>query len=173
VFFRDTAHGLLTWGLASMIGVALVTSAGSSTLSGGARAAAAATSMAQTRAYDVDTLFRGESADMASSGSNIRSETTRIFADGARNGGVSDSDRGYLANLVASRTGLSQADAQKRVDDVIAQEKKAEEDVRKAADVARKSAAEVAIFTALSMLVGAFIASAAAAFGGSIRDEYS
>jgi hypothetical protein len=40
------------------------------------------------------------------------------------------------------------------------------------ADAARKAAAEAAIYTALSMLVGAFIASAAAALGGHLRDEH-
>jgi hypothetical protein len=55
---------------------------------------------------------------------------------------------------------------------VIAQEKTAENNLRQAADVARKSTAAVAIFTALSMLIGAFIASAAAAYGGSLRDEH-
>jgi hypothetical protein len=39
------------------------------------------------------------------------------------------------------------------------------------ADAARKATAEFAIFTALSMLIGAFIASAAAAYGGSVRAE--
>jgi hypothetical protein len=39
-------------------------------------------------------------------------------------------------------------------------------------DVARKDAAEVAIYTALSMLIGAFIASVAAALGGRLRDEH-
>jgi hypothetical protein len=48
----------------------------------------------------------------------------------------------------------------------------AEQKVRQAADVARKRAAQLSIATALSMLIGAFIASAAAALGGRIRDEY-
>ncbi|HEY4212973.1 MAG TPA: hypothetical protein VGM84_15945 [Steroidobacteraceae bacterium] len=41
-----------------------------------------------------------------------------------------------------------------------------------AAEVARKAAAAASIFTALSMVVGAFIASVAAALGGSQRDEH-
>jgi hypothetical protein len=32
--------------------------------------------------------------------------------------------------------------------------------------------ATFAIFTALSMMIGAFVACAAAAFGGNMRDEY-
>jgi hypothetical protein len=48
----------------------------------------------------------------------------------------------------------------------------AEQKVRQAADVARKRAVRLSIATALSMLIGAFIASAGAAHGGRIRDEY-
>jgi hypothetical protein len=51
------------------------------------------------------------------------------------------------------------------VDDVIAQLKVAETKAREAADSARKAGAEASIFTALSMLIGAFIACAAAALG--------
>jgi len=43
---------------------------------------------------------------------------------------------------------------------------------RHAIDAARKATAEFAIFTALSTLIGAFIASAAAACGDSVRDEH-
>jgi len=81
-----------------------------------------------------------------------------------RLGTVPDPDKGYLAQLTAARTGLSEADARRRVDDVIA---KAKAD----ADAARKAGAYVSIFTGVSMLIGAFIAAAAAALGGSHRDE--
>ena len=47
----------------------------------------------------------------------------------------------------------------------------AEAKARQVADTARKSASAMSIFTALSMVIGAFIASAAAALGGSLRDE--
>ena len=43
---------------------------------------------------------------------------------------------------------------------------------KEGADAVRKAAAEAAIYTALSMLVGAFIASVSAAFGGRLRDEH-
>jgi hypothetical protein len=41
-----------------------------------------------------------------------------------------------------------------------------------APELADKAAAQAAIYTALSMLVGAFIASVAAALGGRLRDEH-
>jgi hypothetical protein len=91
---------------------------------------------------------------------------------GVRNGDVSPPDKAYLAGLVAARTGLSQADAAKRVDDVIAQAKAAELKAREAADAARKAGSYLSIFIGLSMLIGAFIASAAGALGGRQRDEY-
>jgi hypothetical protein len=181
VFFRDTAHGLLTWGLATVIGALILASAGSSAVGTGTQATATVASgaaqgagaMTQQRAYDVDTLFRGEKPELASSSRDTHAETTRILAGGLTGGDVSDTDRAYLADTVATRTGLSQADAQKRVDNVIAEEKTAAAKLREAADKARKSAAAVAIFTALSMLIGAFIASVAAAYGGGLRDEHS
>ena len=58
---------------------------------------------------------------------------------------------------------VKQADAQKRVDDVVAK-------ARQAAAAARKAAATASILAALSMLIGAFIACAAAALGGRERD---
>jgi hypothetical protein len=182
VFFRDTAHGFLTWALASVIGAVILASAASSAIgtgtqaaataaSGAAQGAGTAASMAQSQAYDVDTLYRGQKPDMTGTDPAVRAETTRILANGMRNGDVSAADRTYLAQLIASRTGVSQDDAQKRVDDVVTQEKAAEAKARQAADTARKSASAVSIFTALSMVIGAFIASAAAALGGSLRDE--
>lgn len=182
VFFRDTAHGFLTWALASVIGAVILASAASSAIgtgtqaaataaSGAAQGAGTAASMAQSQAYDVDTLYRGQKPDMTGTDPAVRAETTRILANGMRNGDVPAADRTYLAQLIASRTGVSQDDARKRVDDVVTQEKAAEAKARQAADTARKSASAVSIFTALSMVIGAFIASAAAALGGSLRDE--
>jgi hypothetical protein len=167
VFFRDTAHGLLTWSLASVIGAILVISAGSSAIGTGIRAAGTMTAapLAQVRSYDADMLFRGEKADQATSDSSARTEAVGIFAHIARTGDIPQADRDYLADQVTTRTGLSQVDAKKRVDDVIVQ-------YRQTADAARKSAAAISIFSALSMLIGAFIASAAASYGGSLRDEH-
>jgi hypothetical protein len=175
VFFRDTAHGFLTWAVAVVVGAIIVTSAVSSGVGTASRAAGAAvsgTAQGAARAYDVDTLYRGQKPELASSNQQTQLETTRIFARGAETGSVSNTDKGYLVDQVTARTGLSHDDAQKRVDEVIAQENAAETKAREVADAARKSAAAVAIFTALSMLIGAFIACCAAAYGGSFRDEH-
>jgi hypothetical protein len=74
---------------------------------------------------------------------------------------------------VAARAGISQSDALKRVDDVVAQLNVAESKAKQLADAARKAAAAAAICTALAMLIGAFIASIAAALGGHERDEHA
>jgi hypothetical protein len=182
VFFRDTAHGFLAWALATVVGAALLASAASSLLSGGVQAAATVASGAAEGAtqgavqenpfaYYVDSLFRSDHPSANSSDQDARAETTRILGMGIGNGDVPAGDKTYLAQLVAARTGLSQADAEKRVDEVIAKAKAAETKARQIADSARKAGAYLSIFTALSMLIGAFIAAAAAALGGQHRDE--
>jgi len=183
IFFRDTAHGFLTWALTMLLGASIITSAISSAVGVGTQAAAtvasgaaqgigAAASGMSGRVYGVDTLFRGEKPEFAASSQQSRTETTRILANAAQAGDLSPADKAYLAQQIATRTGISEADAQKRVDDMIAQERAAETKARQIADAARKSVSAFAIFTAISMLIGAFIAAAAAAYGGSLRDEH-
>jgi hypothetical protein len=182
VFFRDTAHGFLAWAVAAVLGAAILTSAVSSLLSGASHAAATVASGATEGAsleavqsnpfaYNVDSLFRSDHPSANPTEQDVRAEATRILAIDVKNGDVSASDRTYLSQLVAARTGLSQSDAEKRVDEVIAKTKAADMKARQAADAARKAAATASIFTAVSMLIGAFIASAAAALGGRHRDE--
>jgi hypothetical protein len=178
VFFRDTAHGFLSWALTTIIGTALLAAATSSVVSGAVRAASTVTSGAAQAAtssvsgYAVDSLFRSDHVDAATSTQEVAAQATRILGNGVRNGDVPPGDRSYLAQLVAAKTGIPQADAQKRVDDTIASTKEAEVKARQVADAARKATATFAIFTALSLMIGAFVASAAAAYGGTIRDEY-
>ena len=116
-------------------------------------------------------MFRSDHPDANASPQEVHAEATRIIASGLQSGDVPAADKTYLAQLVAARTGISQADAQKRVDDVIAKAKDAELKARQAADTARKVAATAAFFTAFSMLVGAFIAAVAATIAGHRRDE--
>ena len=84
---------------------------------------------------------------------------------------VPDGDRTYLAQLVAARTGVTLEEAQKRVDSFFSDVKDAEAKAKVTADAARKTAAKASIYLALSMLIGAFIASVSAALGGRLRDE--
>ncbi|MGA7431481.1 MAG: hypothetical protein WBW35_13710, partial [Xanthobacteraceae bacterium] len=93
-----------------------------------------------------------------------RAEVLRLWtADFQNDQGLSTADKTYVAQLVAARTGLSQADAEKRVNDVIVEAKTA-------ADDARKGAAKLSFWLTAAMLFGAFAASLAAVEGGSLRD---
>jgi hypothetical protein len=181
VFFRDTAHGFVTWALATVVLAALITAAAASAVGTGVRAgatlgsgategAANAASHAKVSGYDVDMLFRSAQADPGQSATDVRTETTHILAKGLTTGDVSAADRAYIAQMIAARTGIAQPDAERRVDDVVAQLNTAETKARQAADAARKAAATASILAALSMLIGAFIACAAAALGGQERD---
>jgi hypothetical protein len=178
VFFRDTAHGFLSWALATVVGTALLAAATASIVGGGVRAAstmageAGQVATSSVSGYSVDALFRSDHIDAAASNQDVDTQATRILANGIRTGDVPTADRSYLAQLVAAKAGIPQADAQKRVDDTIATTKEAATRARHLADAARKATATFAIFTALSMIIGAFVACAAAAIGGSIRDEY-
>jgi hypothetical protein len=126
-------------------------------------------------AYNIDTLFRASQPNGAGgpgSNADARAEATRILARSLSSGDVPAADRTYLAQLVAARTGVSDTDAQKRVDDTIAQVQADETKARQAADTARKASSAASIFTALAMVIGAFIACAAAALGGQLRDMH-
>ena len=189
VFFRDTAHGFLTWALATVLAAALLTSAVSSIVGGTTTAASTVLSgaaqgatqgaaqltanwMSDSSAYFVDTLFRTDKPATAGNLQDIRAESSRILVTAFGEGDMPPADKARLAQLVASQTGLSQADAEKRVDDVVVQAKAAAAKVKAAADKARKAASSLALFSFLSLLIGAFIASTAAAFGGHERDEH-
>ena len=76
----------------------------------------------------------------------------------------------YLARLIAARAGISQQDAEKRIDDTMNQMKAAADKAKEAADAARKASAKASFYLFFSMFVGAFIASAAGAIGGRQRD---
>lgn len=176
VFFRDTAHGFVTWAVATAIVAMVVGSATSSMLSAGIHAATTvapgsgqgADSNARTSSvapYNVDALFRTTPRDVNSPSIDERGEAARILANGLSAGNVPDSDRIYLASLVAARTGISQVDAKRRVDDVVAR-------TQQEAEAARKAAARTSFLTALAMMIGALVACAAAALGGHERDRH-
>jgi hypothetical protein len=192
-FFRDTAHGFLSWAVATIVVAAFSASTLTAGLSGSAKVAglaagAGAASMAPKadegkigpadhNMYLVDTLFRSPSskpntAPTAADTHETRGEATRILVTGIKNGDVSEQDRTYLTQLVAARANISQAEAAKRVDDTIATMKADEDKLKQAADSARKTASTLSVFTFLSLLIGAFIASVSGALGGKQRDEF-
>jgi hypothetical protein len=181
VFFRDTAHGLVTWALATVVVVSVLGSYVSSLIGGGFHAATtvaaggvesiATSSMSPAANYRLDKLFRG-SGDSPSGTTEHRGEAAHILANAVTSGEVPAADRAYLAALISNTTGTSAAEAEKRVDDAAASAIAAQTKVKELADAGRKASAEAAIFTALAMLVGAFIASVSAALGGRVRDQH-
>ena len=178
IYFRDTAHGLLTWAFATVLGAGVLGAATTHILAGASAglAPAAATAAAPTNPTDiyVDTLLRADPAAAvpgtpaaAPSGdiTATRQELGRLIAPTLRKGGeISAADRSYAARVVSARTGLSQPEAEKRVNDTIAQAKKA-------ADDARKATAKLMLWLAASMLAGALASILAATEGGLLRDS--
>jgi hypothetical protein len=181
VFFRDTAHGLVTWALATVVVAGIAATSITSVIGGSARAAAQVASggasgmMAATNSpaagYNVDKLFRS-SGDASAGAGDTHAEAGHILANAISNGSIAEADRTYLALLIAQKSGASPEAAKKRVDEFVTSMNDAKTKAMEAADAARKVAAETAIYTALSMLIGAFIASVSAVLGGRLRDEH-
>ncbi|MVW88727.1 hypothetical protein [Pseudomonas sp. PB101] len=190
VYFRDTAHGFLAWCVATLVTATLVAGSVSSVVGGGVQAganvvggaASVATQAVGTAAgntqgdeygYFVDSLFRDD-RPVAVNDDAARGAVSRIFVRSLSVGGLTPEDRTYLAQLVAQRTNLTQADAERRVDEVYARTQKAVADAKQAAQQAADTAAKVAAWTTLwmfvALLAGAFFASLAATFGGRRRD---
>ena len=171
VLFRDTAHGFLAWCTATVAGV-LILGAATTVIVGGTAAglSASAGQVAQQSAptdYYVDMLMRptpGAQPAPQTQGDNPRREIGLIFTRGmSEPDGISSADRAYLAQAVSARTGLPQAEAEKRVNDVITEAKAY-------AEAARKFARASLLWLTLSLFLGAFSASLAAIEGGSLRD---
>jgi hypothetical protein len=178
VYFRDTAHGFIAWALATVLGATALAIPATALIGGSAvgvsqGAVNAAQSSGPMDAY-VDTLLRpdpaaaGGSANAAAGGpanaADSRGEMVRLFTRAFRNGGeLKGADREYVVKVVAARTGMSQADAEKRVNEVVAQ-------IKADADAARKATASLAFWLTAAMLLGAFCASLAATEGGGLRD---
>ncbi|MDR6859585.1 hypothetical protein [Variovorax guangxiensis] len=214
--FRDTAHGFLAWGVATLITSALLASVVGSTLSAGARvgagvassvasgvatgavgAAAASRPGEETSSgpmgYWVDSLLRKDpSAQPASTSTDTgaatgasgrgapagdsasTAELGRIFANALRTGTLPPEDSRYAAQVVAQRTGLSQQDAEKRVNDSYARAKASVDEARNkakaAADATRKATSYGSLWIFISLVIGALVAAYCATLGGRNRD---
>lgn len=170
-FFRDTAHGFAVWCIGTIVVASLALgSAGSAGSVATNTAKLVADNAGQLQQYATDQLFRG-AADATPVPPERRAEAARIIAVGAVNGEFSPDDRAYLAQTVRTSSGLSEEQARRRVDQAIATLDQAKQKAQQVAEEARKAASRGALFAFLSLVVGAFIASAAAAFGGSLRDK--
>ncbi|RUO36012.1 hypothetical protein CWE13_10750 [Aliidiomarina shirensis] len=193
VYFRDTAHGFLTWAVATLLTAALLTTTVGAVVSGTASAggqvvssvAGTATSMVannsssdegnNTIEYFVDSMFRGGSEQQATEAPETPpGEALRIVMRALRTGTLEQQDTRYIAQLVAQRTDISQQAAEERVNSGFNQLQTALEDAeisaREMADEARAAAAYAALWMFVSLLLGAFAASLAAVYGGRQRD---
>jgi hypothetical protein len=168
VHFRDTAHGFLAWAAASVLGAVLLAAPATTllggTLAGATQGAANAAQNSPMSGY-VDTLLRSDNpSSQGQQTGDSRGEMVRLFTNSFhKDNDVSPADRTYVAKVVSARTGLSQADAEKRVNEVVTQ-------VKTDLDAARKAAMQIAIWLTLSLFIGAFCASLAATEGGGLRD---
>jgi len=166
VYFRDTAHGFMAWAFGTIITAAVLASAAGVIVSAAGGAASNPALVPDKNSYYVDTLFRSSQPVSANPGviDATNGEVSRLFTRGLAPGGdFTADDRTRIAQLVAARTGLSQQEAQARVDQTIAQAKAA-------ADAARKAAAKLAFWMAASLLAGALAGGIGALEGGRQRD---
>ena len=185
VEFRDGIHGLLVWAVSIVFGGLLAfLSAGSIAQSSAEVAKASLADRSTIVAPAVDALMRGTTVAQPStapaaqvsppttsktsqalfSAPDVRAEVTRTLAAAVTAGALKPADREYLAQVVAQRTGLAPAEAERRVDEAYA------EAVR-AVETARKAAVLAGLATATALLLGLAAAWYAAQRGGHHRDQ--
>ncbi|ELC0838687.1 hypothetical protein PTQ53_13205 [Klebsiella michiganensis] len=211
IYFRDTAHGFLTWAVALLVSAVLLTTTISSLIGGSAKivgsVAGGATATAVNNAgeessmlskssmeYFTRSLFRASGSTPAGN-SNVSgndamamnqpvppkaespaqlAEVTGIFANSIYSGALPQDDLTYVAQLVSQNTGISQQEAEQRVqavyDKAQANLKEAKDKAQQAADAARKTTSYVTLWSFISLLIGAFVASLCATYGGRQRD---
>jgi uncharacterized tellurite resistance protein B-like protein len=180
--FRDGLHGGLVWALGIVIGAALfIATAGAVARTGAEVAGKAAVSAVSstTNPMDalLDTLLRPAAQQPAAAGAPAapgaraaaspeaaRATIGRLLVRSVASGSVSNDDRSYLAQLVSQQTGLSQQEAEARVNAAF-------NAGREAADKARRAAILTGLVTAISLIVSFGAAWWAALKGGQHRDN--
>lgn len=163
VEMRDGAHGLIVWAVNIVIGSIL---AGWITIAGVTGAINTA-SNSGAMDYFADRLMRSDAVagtTAAPPDSQYNAQIGRILARNVAARTVDPADRSYLAREISARTGLAEADAQKRVDDTVAT-------LKAQADTVRRYGVLLAFMTAASLLVSGVAAWWAATAGGKHRDE--
>lgn len=171
VEFRDGVHGLLVWSLAVVIGGVLAYLAAATAAQVGSELGKAAIAdRGALVASSVDTLLRPApgtptpAPQAARTTAEDREEFTRILVASTADGSLDAADRDYLAQAVASRTGLAPEVATKRVEEAYAS-------ALEAVDTARKGAVAAGLASATALLVSLAAAWYAAQRGGRHRDQ--
>ena len=195
--FRDGSYGFGVWALAVLLGSALAVSGVGGVLKAavhsGATVAAAGTAGAASNPaagaalnrlsmeptdFAVDRVLAPAPGGAAPAGAapaasraDLAAPITRAFAANLDNPQLNAADRTYLVQLVTQQTGMSQADAEKRVDTAFSDLKAAEQKARDAAEHARKATLIAAFLAAATLAIGCAAACGAASLGGRHRDE--
>jgi len=170
VYFRDTAHGFLAWSVALVLTAAFLASAATSLMGSAPEKSNAATasqgqvSEAGPNAYFVDSLFRTNGSKPEVENISVTREAAIIFATSLKQGALSATDKNYLDQLVMSRTGVSQTEADERVNETFLSAKSS-------AEAARKAIAHSLLWAFIALLIGAFCASFSGTIGGRQRDH--
>ncbi len=163
VEMRDGAHGLIVWAVNIVIGAALATWLTLAGVSG------AVSTVSNTGALDyyTDKLMRSDAmagTTSVSADTQYNAQIGRILANNIAARTFDETDKAYVVREISSRTGLAEADAQKRLDDTVAT-------LKAQAETARRYAVLFAFLTAASLLISGLAAWWAATTGGIHRDE--
>jgi hypothetical protein len=166
--FRDGLHGLIVWGLGTLLTGLLALGAVQATArlaapSGSSAGPAASAAGENLIAFDLDRLFRGAESRGQQNMTYDRAEAARILFTASSHHGLQQDDRAYLVRLVASTTGATPPDAERRVNDAVTS---AHDTIARA----RRSAVVLAFMLAAAALLGAAVAWYAAVEGGRHRD---
>jgi hypothetical protein len=166
VYFRDTAHGFLAWSVALVVTAAFLASAATSMMGVATdkSSAVTATQGQGPNSYFIDSLFRTDGSKPEVENPSVTREAAVIFATSLKQGELSGNDKTYLDQLIMSRTGVSQGDADKRVSDAFL-------NAKMSAEATRKAVAQSLLWTFIALLIGAFCASLAGTIGGRQRDH--
>lgn len=160
---RDGWHGIGAWALGVLLGAIIAALVGMAANRTTALTTPPATSEPSVLSYEIDHLLRAPKRLPSAEIAPIRAEAARILLTSSSHRGVTADDRGYLIQMVSAVTGLTGADAEHRVDNAIA-------DSRKAISNTRASTIILAFSLATSLLLGAVAAWAGAETGGRHRD---
>jgi hypothetical protein len=159
----DGLHGLTVWALAVVLGATLAALVGASALNRNAPRSTTVSSAEPLLSYELDRLYRSPRRAPNADLSSERAEAGRILLTSSSHSGLNSDDRSFLIQQVAAATGLSPADAERRVDNVVANSKTAIQRTRHSTII-------LAFSIATALLLGAIAAWAAACAGGRHRD---
>ena len=159
---RDGLHGLAVWAIAVVLGGVLAALVGASTINCSSPSSATTSAAEPLLSYELDRLYRSSRRAPNADLRPDRAEAGRILLTASSHDGMSSEDRGYLIQQVAT-TGLAAPEAERRVDNVIANSKTA-------IARTRRSTIIFAFSLATALLLGSVAAWAAAGAGGRHRD---